>query len=73
MVPALTISVNDVGDEVLPVLYILGSLRVLGDVYTGNINVTGLLNGIPVSAFLNRYKYLGEGRHELRGNPYFNV
>lgn len=50
---------------------IQGSLRVLGDVYTGNINVTGLLNGIPVSAFLNRYKYLGQGRHELLGNAHF--
>ncbi|XP_034243094.1 uncharacterized protein LOC117646301 [Thrips palmi] len=50
---------------------ILGSLRVLGGVYAGNVNVSGLLNGIPVLAFLNRYKYLGGDRHELLGNAHF--
>lgn len=49
-------------------LCILGPLRVLGNVYTGNINVTGLINGIPVEVYQNRYKLLADGRHLLQGN-----
>ena len=46
---------------------ILGPLRVLGNVYSGNINVTGLLNGISVDVYQNRYKRVSEGRHLLQG------
>lgn len=43
----------------------------LGDVYVKEVNVTGLLNSIPISAFTKKYKFLGEGRHLLEGT--FNL
>jgi len=48
-----------------------GLLKVVGKVHAGNINLSGLLNNIPVTAYQNRYELDPSGRHKLIGDAHF--
>ncbi|KAK3908088.1 39S ribosomal protein L16, mitochondrial [Frankliniella fusca] len=49
-----------------------GLLKVVGMVTAGNINLSGLLNNVPVTVYQNRYKLDPSGRHVLIGDVHFS-